>query len=238
MPDIKIVGFLKTSFMDWDGKITSVIFLPGCTFRCPFCYNYEMAVAPEKLQEFSWESIKEYLTENKDFLDGACITGGEPTLTPELPKLCKEIKEIGLKVKLDSNGTNPKMLKQLIDEKLIDFVAMDIKTSFDKYSAACGIADQKLIDAVKQSVQIIMNSGIDYEFRTTVVPTLHTFEDMQKISEQIKGAKKYVIQNFLPENAMNLKLREQKSFTMGAIEEFVIEAKKNIKNVVFRGKAV
>ncbi|MEM4263831.1 MAG: anaerobic ribonucleoside-triphosphate reductase activating protein [Candidatus Woesearchaeota archaeon] len=234
---MKIVGFLKTSFMDWDGRIVSVIFLPGCTFRCPFCYNYEMAVTPEKLQEFSWESIKEYLAENKDFLDGVCITGGEPTLTKELPQLCKEIKELGLKVKLDSNGTNPEMLKQLIDEKLIDFVAMDIKAPFEKYSTACGVNDRKLLDAVKQSVKIIMKSGIDYEFRTTVVPTLHTYEDIQKISEQIKEAKKYVIQNFLPENAMNLKLREQKSFNRDAIEEFMREARKNIKNVIFRGKA-
>lgn len=235
---MKIVGFIKTSFMDWDGKISSVIFLPGCTFRCPFCHNSEVVLSPDKLEEFSWESIKEYLVENKDFLDGVCITGGEPTLTPELPQLCKEIKEIGLKVKLDSNGTNPKILKQLIDEKLIDFIAMDIKTSFDKYPAACGMNDKKLIDAVKQSVQIIMSSGIDYEFRTTVVPTLHTIEGMQKISEQIKGAKKYVIQNFLQEKTLSPELQKQKPFSREEINKFVEAAKKNIKNVIFRGKAI
>ncbi len=235
---MRIVGFIKTSFVDWDGKIASVIFLPGCTFRCPFCHNYEMAVSPEKLEEMPWKQIKEYLNQNKDFLDGVCITGGEPTLTQDLPDLCKEIKKIGLKIKLDSNGTNPEVLKKLIDDKLIDFVAMDIKAPFEKYSAACGVDNQKLIEAVKQSVQIIMNSRIDYEFRTTVVPTLHTFEDMQKIALQIKGAKKYVIQNFVPEHAMNTKLREEKSFSRDAIQEFIIEAKKNIEDVVFRGKAV
>ena len=235
---MKIVGFIKTSFMDWDGKISSVIFLPGCTFRCPFCYNSEVVLCPDKLEEFSWESIKAYLVENKDFLDGVCITGGEPTLTPELQKLCKEIKELGLNVKLDSNGTNPKILKQLIDEKLIDFIAMDIKAPFEKYSAACGMNDKKLIDAVKQSVQIIMSSGIDYEFRTTVVPTLHTIEDMQKMSEQIKGAKKYVIQNFLQEKTLNPELQKQKPFSREEINKFVEAAKKNIKNVIFRGKAI
>ena len=235
---MKIVGFIKTSFMDWDGKISSVIFLPGCTFRCPFCYNSEMVLDTEKLEGLPWEPIKDHFIENKDFLDGVCITGGEPTLTPELPKLCKDIKELGLKVKLDSNGTNPKILKQLIDEKLIDFVAMDIKTSFDKYPAACGMNDKKLIEAVKQSVQIIMNSGIDYEFRTTVVPTLHTIEDMQKMSEQIKDAKKYVIQNFLQEKTLSPELQKQKPFSREEINKFVEIAKKNIKKVIFRGKAI
>lgn len=235
---MKIVGFIKTSFMDWDGKIASVIFLPGCTFRCPFCYNSEMVIATEKLEGLPWEPIKDYFVENKDFLDGVCITGGEPTLTPELQKLCKEIKELGLEVKLDSNGTNPEVLKRLINEKLIDFIAMDIKAPFEKYSASCGINDKKLIDAVKQSVQIIMSSGIDYEFRTTVVPTIHTFEDMQKISEQIKGAKKYVIQNFLQEKTLEPEMQKQKPFSREEINKFVEIAKQNIKNVIFRGKAI
>ena len=194
--DVK--GFFEVSFVDWDGEISSVIFLPDCNFRCPFCHNVNLVLHPEKLDTIPFEYIETQLVRNRGWVDGVCITGGEPTLHDGLPELCAKIKEMGFLVKLDTNGTNPSMLKELVDRKLVDYVAMDIKAPLteQKYAKATGVKANEMLDKVKESVKLLLGSNIDYEFRTTVVPTLHDEEDIKQICRNLKGCRKYVLQRF------------------------------------------
>ncbi|MCJ7614751.1 anaerobic ribonucleoside-triphosphate reductase activating protein [Candidatus Bathyarchaeota archaeon] len=194
--DVK--GLIDISFVDWDGKISSVLFLPTCNFRCPFCHNVNLVLCPEKLDTIPFEYIEDQLKKQKGWTDGVCITGGEPTLHSSLPELCSRIKKMGLMVKLDTNGTNPTMLKELMDMKLVDYVAMDIKAplTIEKYSKATGVNTEKLLENVKESIRLLMESGIDYEFRTTVVPSIHSLEDIKQVCRSLKGCRKYVLQKF------------------------------------------
>jgi len=195
---LDVKGLIDISFVDWDGKISSVLFLPRCNFRCPFCHNVNLVLTPEKLETIPFEYIEDQLKKQKGWTDGVCITGGEPTLHNSLPELCSRIKKMGFMVKLDTNGTNPTLLKELLDMKLVDYVAMDIKAplTIEKYSKATGINTEKLLENVKESIRLLMESAIDYEFRTTVVPSIHSLEDIKQISHSLKGCRKYVLQKF------------------------------------------
>jgi pyruvate formate lyase activating enzyme len=194
--DVK--GFIDSSFVDWDGKVSSVVFLPYCNFRCPFCHNVNLVLNPEKIETIPLEWILDQLERQKDWIDGVCITGGEPTLHSGLPELCSKIKKLGFQVKLDTNGTNPEMLKALIDQRLVDYVAMDVKAPLtpEKYSKATGVNTEQLLTKVQESIKLLIDSKLDYEFRTTVVPTIHTQEDIQQICQSITGCEKYVLQKF------------------------------------------
>ena len=194
--DVK--GFVDISFVDWDGKISTVLFLPTCNFRCPFCHNVNLVLYSEKMDTIPFGYIEDQLKQEKGWADGVCITGGEPTLQGDLPELCSRIKKMGFMVKLDTNGTNPTLLKELMDMKLVDYVAMDIKSplTIEKYSKATGVNAEKLLENVKESIRLLMESGIDYEFRTTVVPSIHSLEDIKQISRSLKGCRKYVLQKF------------------------------------------
>ncbi len=195
---MEIKGFVDVSFVDWDGKLSSVIFLPTCNFRCPFCHNVNLVLHPEKLDRIPFEDVEDQLKKQRGWIDGVCITGGEPTLHGGLPELCSQLKKMGFLVKLDTNGTNPTMLKELMDRGLVDYVAMDIKAplNVEKYSKATGIKAEKLLEKVKESIRLLLGSNMDYEFRTTVVPTLHDEEDIKQICRSLKGCKKYVLQRF------------------------------------------
>lgn len=231
---MKIKGFVKTSFIDWDGKVTSVIFLPGCNFRCPMCHNYDLIVSPEKYPDISYAEIEEYITQNIDFIDGVVITGGEPTLCKDIDRLCTNLKELGVGVKIDTNGYNPSKLKELVEKKLVDYIAMDVKAPLDrsKYSAAAGIDIDVTI--IKESIEFIKRSGVDYEFRTTVVPSFHTGKDVIDIARSISPAKRYVLQQFVPENAFDEKLRKTKPYEKNFLEELAEECKRFIKEVLVR----
>jgi pyruvate formate lyase activating enzyme len=195
---MEIKGFLDISFVDWDGKISSVIFLPSCNFRCPFCHNVNLVLNPEKLDTIPFGYIEDQLKKQKGWTDGVCITGGEPTLHSNLPELCSRIKKMGFLVKLDTNGTNPTMLKELMDRRLVDYVAMDIKAPLTekKYSKATGVKAEKLLENVKESIKLLLGSNMDYEFRTTVVPSIHEEEDIEQICRSLVGCRKYVLQKF------------------------------------------
>ncbi len=190
-----IVGF---SMADWDGKISCVLFLPNCNFRCPFCYNVTLVINPEKKESIHFDRVRDYLKKQKDWIDGVCITGGEPTLHSDLPNLCSKLKEMGFLIKVDTNGTDPVMIKKLIEKGLVDYVALDIKAPLtaEKYSKAVGVSAENLLEEVKKTVEILMEAKIDYEFRTTVVPTIHEKKDIEDICRSVKGCKKYVLQNF------------------------------------------
>lgn len=228
---------IETSLIDWEGKIVSTLFVPSCNFRCPYCYNCDLILHPENFPDISHREINNYLLERKDFIDGICMSGGEPTLYPDLSAYFKGIKGKDFLIKLDTNGTNPKLLKNLIDFGLVDYIAMDIKSSldFDNYSRAAGIKDKMMLEKVKESIELIMNSKIDYEFRTTVVPLLHSEETIVKIARYISGAKKYVLQNFSPlEKTLEPSFQKIKPYSDEKIQELSEKARKYVPNCCWR----
>ncbi len=214
---MKIAGIQKLTLIDYPGKLACTVFLTGCNFRCPFCYNPQL-VLPEKISEFPFLSEKDFfnfLKERKDYLEGVCIGGGEPTMSEDLPQFCQKIKKIGYQIKLDTNGSNPQMLQDLIKRNLVDYVAMDIKAPSEKYPKLIGLEDVSpfsLLGKIEQSIEILKTSNIDYEFRTTVVPGLLNREDILKIRRWISPAKKYVLQNFRPEKTLDPNFQNIQSY--------------------------
>lgn len=184
--------------VDWDGKIVCTVFTNGCNFRCPFCHNAPLALGVgDRIDE---NEVFDYLIKRKNLVDGVCISGGEPTLQSDIIDFVKKVKELGFDIKLDTNGTNPDKLQSLLSQKIIDFVAMDIKNGTVKYAATAGIsaeAGKKLFENVKKSIEIIKSSGVDYEFRTTLISEFHTLEDMEEIAVLIGNAKRYVLQKYV-----------------------------------------
>ena len=186
-------GFQKLTLLDYPGKVACILFTNGCNFRCPFCHNASLVRAQDGA-DISDSEVLEFLKKRQGILEGVCISGGEPLIHNELKDFIREVKKLGYPVKLDTNGSFPQKLRELIGEGLVDYVAMDVKNSFEKYNETTGInAD---IDSVKESIEILINGNIDYEFRTTLVSGFHTPKDMQSIGEMIKGTKKYYLQNF------------------------------------------
>lgn len=202
-----IGGLQKLTLIDYPGKLAATVFFTGCNFRCPWCYSSEL-VLPEKIKEqpkISQKELFSFLKERQGLLEGIVICGGEPTINRDLPRFIKKVKELGYAVKLDTNGSNPKMLKKLIKNKLIDYVAMDIKLPKEKYPKIL----KAKVDDIEKSIELLKNSGIDFEFRTTVVPTIHTKEDFLKIAKWIGGPKiKYYLQNFRPEKTLDPKFEK------------------------------
>lgn len=189
---MNIAGVQKVTLLDYPGKVACEIFTQGCNFECPFCQNSSL-IPITNTGEFSEEEIFEYLNLRKNILDGVVITGGEPTVQKDLKGFIKKIKDLGLLVKLDTNGGNPKVLQELIDEDLVDYVAMDIKNIFNKYNITAG---KKInLDNIKKSIEILKASKIDYEFRTTIIKEMHSLDDIISICKLV-GDAKYYLQNF------------------------------------------
>lgn len=191
---MEFVGLDKMSLLDYEDYVSAVLFAPTCNFRCPFCHNGDSVLNSHN--EISFDEILSYLNSRKGLLDAVVVTGGEPTLMPDLEEKIRKLKDLGFKIKLDTNGTKPEILKHLIDRKLIDYVAMDIKNSPAKYSqtAGCKYVD---LNTIKESIEILKSSGINYEFRTTLVKEFHEFSDIKGIGELIKGSRKIYLQKFV-----------------------------------------
>jgi len=215
---LPIKGLQKTSLVDYPGNIVCTIFLAGCNFRCPYCQNPDLIDNPDKLPAIKEEDIIDFLEKKRKWLDGICISGGEPTIHPGLVDFIKKIKKMDFLVKLDTNGTNPVMIKELLDNKLIDFISMDIKASLDKYGDAANVGVNK--EDLQKSVELIMNGNIDYEFRATILPKLHSEEDIKKIGEWLKGSKKFVLQQFRPKICLDKSYEKEKPFTKEEMEGF------------------
>jgi pyruvate formate lyase activating enzyme len=231
---MRIIGFIKTSLLDWDGRVTAVVYLPGCNFRCPFCHNKEIVLSPDSMEEVPLEEIEEYVRSNAEFLDGIVVTGGEPTIHNDLPELLSRLKALGIKVKLDTNGTNPDMLKDVLDAGLVDYVAMDIKAPLDeKYDDLTGVSAP--VDKVKRSIELLRASGVEHEFRTTVVPILLAPGDVERIAAYIGGADKFAIQQFRPGNTMDPNLSVVKPYPRGTVLSMAECAKQYVRKVVIRG---
>ena len=235
LPEIK--GFIDLSLVDWDGKVSAVIFLPGCNFRCPFCYNSTIVLRPEQLPTMPFEEIRHYLTEKRGWLDGVVITGGEPTIHTELPHLCKQIKELQLLVKLDTNGTNSQMVEELIAQGLVDYIAMDIKAplTIESYSRATGVTVEKLLNEVKRTLEFLINNHVDCEFRTTLIRTVHGVKDLKQMCLSLQGCQKYVLQNFKGDvETLDPKFKEIKPFSQLEMERFLSLTRQTLPNASIR----
>ena len=192
---MEFAGLQKISLVDYEGKVACTLFTAGCNFRCPFCHNADLVIYAKNVNYIPFEEILDYLNKRKGMLDAVVITGGEPTLMPDLKEKLYEIKKLGYKIKLDTNGTNPDIVKELVDLELIDYVAMDIKNSYEGYPKTIGLEeiDEK---PILESINYLLSGAVDYEFRTTLVREFHTDEDIKNIAKMIKGAKRYFLQEF------------------------------------------
>jgi len=191
-----ISGLQKTTLLDYPGKIACTVFLGGCNLRCPFCHNADLVLpkflVPGLMEE---KELFEFLEKRKGKLDGICITGGEPTLYLQLPELIAKIKKMNFSVKLDTNGTNPDMLEYCIENRLVDYVAMDIKNCPERYVETCGGIDY--LDQIQKSAALLMKGRVEYEFRTTLVNPFHGEQELHSIGKWLQGAKRYFLQNFV-----------------------------------------
>lgn len=222
-------GIEKLSLVDFDGYISCTLFTSGCNYRCPFCHNSPLI---EEQPSLNMEEILNYLSVRKKMLDAVVITGGEPTLHKELPSVLKQIKDLGYIIKLDTNGTNPKMLKELINKKLIDYVAMDIKASSNCYSLVTGVINP-FLNNIKESINILKTSNINFEFRTTLVKEFHSLDSINEMKELVSGAKKLYLQKFvLRDTCLNQKLHEVDLETAKCYKSILEEV---VEKVTLRG---
>lgn len=224
-----ISGFQKLTLLDYPNKLSCIIFTQGCNFKCPFCHNKDLIKNNIKDSNYSEEEIFKYLNKRKNILDGVCISGGEPLLQKDIYTFISRIKELGFLVKIDTNGSSPDKLKYLIDNKLIDYVAMDIKNDFTNYDDTTGIKNTN-IDNIKESIKVLKESNILYEFRTTVVKELHDYNKISSICKYI-GNSKYYLQNF--EDNGNVLRRGLTSFKEDELQE-IVDKLKNTYDVEIR----
>lgn len=193
---MRIDGLQKMTLLDFPGKVACTVFTGGCNFRCPFCHNALLVTELPQKPDYTVDEILSFLKKRQGLLDGVAITGGEPLMNPEIDSFIREIRKLGYSVKLDTNGSFPERLEKIVNDGLIDYVAMDIKNCKKKYAETVGLSSFDL-SKVERSVDFLKNGSVDYEFRTTVVREFHTVEDIRKAAEWISGAKRYFLQNFV-----------------------------------------
>lgn len=228
---MKFGGFEKCTLIDYPGKTACMVYTVGCNFRCPYCHN------PELVEEtidatIDEEDVLKFLDTRHGLLDGIVITGGEPTMHEELEHFIRKVKAKGFLVKLDSNGTNPAMLRRLFDEYLVDYIAMDIKSPLAKYSSI--VARPVDVDKIQESVDLIMSSSLDYEFRTTLIKSLVSEDDVIAIGQEIAGAKHYYLQEFVPTKILNPQLRKKVTYTKEELNMLCEQVQPYVKHCAVR----
>lgn len=238
-----IAGLQKTTLIDYPGKIACIVFLAGCNFRCPWCYSAELVLPAKILKQprISEEELFSFLRQRQGMLEGVVICGGEPTINKDLPQFIEKIKKLGYSVKLDTNGSNPEMLKNLVKSGLIDYVAMDIKlsakrkTQSEKMTYEDIMGEGVTIDKIEESADFLKGDVVDFEFRTTVVNTIHTKKDFLEIAKWIGGPNvKYYLQNFRPEKTIDPEFEKIKPFKKEFLEEIAKEISPHFKECKIR----
>lgn len=199
------IGLEKNSLIEWPGNIVAVAYTAGCNFRCPFCQNKDLVLHPQTLSSFSEDKVLNHLEEKEKWLDGAIVTGGEPMLHSGLPEFARKVKERGFGFGVETNGTKPEMLKGLIENGNVDYVSMDIKAplKWERYKVAIGVSDKDLFEKIKKSINILRDSDVEHEYRTTVVPAFLGESDIFKIANEIKDEENYYLQQFSPQNTLD-----------------------------------
>ncbi len=235
---VTIKGFIESSLIEWEGNIVSIIFLPHCNLRCPYCHATHLVRKPNELESIPLDAVIRKIKQNKGWLDGVVITGGEPTSHSDIDLLIKIFNEMGLKVRIDTNGTNPATLEDLIQRGLIDCVAMDIKAPLreEKYRIAAGTSCD--LSDIRKSIRLIMESGIEYEFRTTVCPTFLDGLDITEIARSIAGSKRYILQTFRPNNCLDSRLLDVEPYSEDEIKDFAEGARRFVKDCYVRGEGM
>lgn len=223
-------GFQKFSLIDYPGKTCAIIFTRGCNFCCRYCHNPELVIPEQFVSEIPLATIFDFLESRRGKLDAVNITGGEPTQHGDLVEIIKKIKRMGFLVKLDSNGSKPEVLKDIIDKKLVDYLAMDIKAPLKDYTKIVGW--QVPVEKLQQSISLIMDSGVEYEFRTTIVKSFTSKDNLREIAKTIKGAKKYFLQKFLPARLVDNTCNNEVSYSDEELRELAQEL---MSYVVFCG---
>lgn len=206
-----IKGFIETSFIDWPGNLASVLFTGGCNFRCPFCHNSDLVLNHARMPSIPKRHVIATLRRFGKWVNRVVVTGGEPTLQPGLPGFLENLKESGFLIKLDTNGSNPELLKDLARRGLVDYVAMDVKGPLVRYDRWCGVKVD--VEKIEESIKFLLECPVEYEFRMTLVPFLHREQDAYDVAEEIKPARRLVIQTFIPRNTLNPAFGEVKPFT-------------------------
>lgn len=229
---MQIYGFQKTTLLDYPGRVACTIFTGGCNFRCPFCQNSDLIPLPPKLPVISEEEVFSHLKKRRTILDGICITGGEPTLSPDLFDFIHRVRSLGLSVKLDTNGYRPDVLEALVSEGLVNYVAMDIKQAPEKYNFISRLQDFDL-SRILASAEFLMNGSVPYEFRTTVVKELHDQEDLLRIGSWLKGASAYFLQPY--RGSRQVLLPVFSSYTSGELLNMAAGLRTYIPNTSIRG---
>ena len=227
-------GFLKTTLLDYPGHLASTVFLGKCNFRCPFCHNSMLVLEPQNAEQIDFETVLSHLNKRKNILEGVCITGGEPTLNPKLTDLIRAIKDVGLLVKLDTNGYRPDILEKLFNDNLIDHIAMDIKSSRNNYHIACGLNNID-IGIISKSINLIKEKSPSYEFRTTLVKGIHTDDVLLDIADWIGNVNLYFLQNYTDsENVMKRIFSAFSDEEMHHFKELIID---KVPNTKIRGES-
>lgn len=232
-----IRAMIETSLIDWDGKLTTVLFFDKCNFMCPFCQNWELILHPKKFPVIQWRDIEKKLIAKKGWIDGVVLTGGEPLVyADEVAEIAAKLKGLGFLVKLDTNGAYPKKMQKLINKKMLDYVALDIKAPVnEKYSLATG---RKVnVEIIKESLDILQKNKVDYELRTTCVPGLIDVEAIQSIGALIKGAKRWFLQQYVPTNAYKKEYRKLPPLKEPEINKLLQVARQYVPSVKWRGQA-
>lgn len=229
---MNICGYQKTTLLDYPGHVAATIFTGGCNFRCPFCHNADLVIRSSITNSISEEEIFNFLKKRKNVLSGICITGGEPTLQPDLPEFIQKVRSLGYKIKLDTNGYRPEVIDDLLTKNLLDYIAMDIKTGFSNYTKVSGVPNLN-IKHIKESISLIENSDISYEFRTTVVKELHTETDFQEIALTLSSQSPYFIQSF--KDSGNILIPGLSSCDIETLNNYLSIIKERIPNAAVRG---
>lgn len=229
---MKIHGFQKTTLLDYPGHVAATVFVGGCNFRCPFCHNGQLVLDVAGQPVIPEEEVLAYLKKRRGVLEGVCITGGEPTLQEDLAVFIHSLKDLGYLVKLDTNGYRPELLRKLLQEGLLDYVAMDIKASPGKYSLAAGMTALEF-GQIKESIRLLMEGRVPYEFRTTVVKGIHETEDFEEIGQLLQGCSAYYLQGFRESDTMIGEGFE--AFSQEEMEKMAELARKYIDRVMLRG---
>lgn len=229
---MEIHGFNKTTLLDYPGHVAATVFTGGCNFRCPFCHNAYLVLNPKSQPMVSEEEVLSHLKKRRGILEGVCITGGEPSLQPDLPDFIRKIRELGYLVKLDTNGYKPQVLRRLLEEGMLDYVAMDVKASPENYEKAAGCPGLDF-SLIEESISILKNCKIPYEFRTTVVQGLHTVQEFDTIGRLLEGSRVYYLQAF--RESENVIQEGFRAFPTEVIEKIREKAGKYIDKVELRG---
>ncbi len=230
---MSIQGLQKLTLLDFPGRVACTVFLDGCNFRCPFCHNASLVIEPGRQPAISEEELLTFLKKRQGVLDGVCVTGGEPLLWPGLAQLLKKLKQLGYLVKLDTNGSRPEQLRQLVEQQLVDYVAMDIKAAPENYARVAGVPQLDLVP-IQQSVAFLKSGAVEHEFRTTVVCPLHTEQDFVQIGEWLRGEQRYFLQGFVDSGEL-VQAQGLSAYTKEEMEGFLALVQRQVPGAALRG---